>query len=123
MTSEDHIPPDQRLVPAIEQIPGAAQVVPGFRQILASATRSLLRPDTREQATGIDIVTRGDAREVYIDCHIDGTRPAAEVADAVVGMTAAMLEVQPEHVHVRIMHVRRETSASQGADRAADLSP
>ncbi|GAA3074777.1 MULTISPECIES: hypothetical protein [Actinomycetes] len=123
MTSEDHLSAEQRLVAAVEQIPGAAQVVPGFRQILASATRSLLRPDTDERATGIDVVSRGGVREVYIDCHTDGTRPASEVADAVVRTAAAMLEVEPERVHVRIMHVNRTASASLDSGDPADLSP
>ncbi|GAB3192630.1 hypothetical protein [Nesterenkonia suensis] len=123
MTCDDHLSAEQRLVAAVEQIPGAAQVVPGFRQILASATRSLLRPDTSEPATGIDVVSRGGVREVYIDCHTNGTRPASEVADAVVRTAAATLEVETERVHVRIMHVNRIASTSLDSGASAGLSP
>lgn len=112
MISEDHSAAERELVAAIEQIPGVAQVVPGFRQILASATRSLLRPDTREPATGIDVVSRGDVREVYVDCHTSGTHSAADVAEAVVRTASTMLAIEPENVHVRIMHVARRVPAA-----------
>ncbi|MDZ5076963.1 hypothetical protein [Nesterenkonia sp. HG001] len=110
MTSEQQqvLDPHAAVVRAIEDVPGVARVVPGFRQILTSAAKSLLRLDSAERATGVDIVTREGSRRVYVDCHIDGTRPATLVAEDVVAAVAEVLDMSPQDVTLRIMRVEQK---------------